>query len=118
MARDIGVVLEHEMDVPSRFNGGAYFLCHLVEPIGLADGVNSVETQPVETVLHDPIKGVFGEETPDLRAAKIDSRAPRGVKILTKHGGRVPGEIIPVRPKMIVDHVEKYHQAVIVRGVN
>ena len=51
-------------------------------------------------------------------AAEIDRRPPRRRYIAAKHLRSVERQIIAVRSEMIVDDVEKNHQAVAVRCVD
>jgi hypothetical protein len=73
-----GVVLEHEMNMASRLEGGADLSGHLVEPIRFADRLDRVKAQSVEAVFHDPVERILGEEVSDLRPAEVDRR-PQGV---------------------------------------
>ena len=50
MVRRVAVMLEHEMDMAAGLDGGAHLGRHLVEPVGLGDGVHGVEAQPVEAI--------------------------------------------------------------------
>ena len=80
--------------------------------------MDGIEAQAVEAIFDEPVQRVVGEEAADFPVAKIDRRAPRRRQILAKHLGRVGMQIISVGSEMIVDDVEKDHQAVIVRGVD
>ena len=86
MARAIGFVLENEMNMPSRFHRFAHGMRHLVQPIAFADGVDGIETQAVEPILHQPVDGVLGEEASHLRVPEIDRGPPRR---LSGHPGRI-----------------------------
>ena len=118
MRGDIAVVLEHEVHVTVLLDGRAHRRRHLVEPVGFRDRMHGIEAQPVEAVFHQPVERVLGEELAHLRAAEIDRRAPRRRHIVAEELRRVAREIIPVGPEVVVDHVEKDHQPVIVRGID
>ena len=116
--RGIVVVLQHQMHVPPRLHGGAHRGGHLVHPVLIQDGMHRVETQPVEAVLHQPVEHIVGEEAAHLGSAEIDRRSPRCVAILAKELRRVERQVIPVRPEVVVHHVEKDHQTVVVRSID
>ena len=74
--RRIVVVLEHQMHVPSRLDGGTHRGGHLVHPVLIQDGMHRIEAQSVEAVLHQPVEHVVGEEGAHLGPAEIDRRIP------------------------------------------
>src|SRR5262245_41754148 len=91
---------------------------HFVEPVGVCDGMDGIEAQPVETIFDEPVERIVGEEAPYFLTSEIDRCAPRRADIAAKHFRRVAPQIISIGPKMVVDDVQKYHKAVIVCGVD
>ena len=71
------------MDVAAGFDGGAHLGRHLVEPVGLGDGVDGIEAQAVEAIFHQPVERVLGEEAAHLGLAEIDRR-PHGVAMSSR----------------------------------
>ena len=53
-----------------------------------------------------------------LGPAEIDRRSPRCMTVLAKELRCVEMQVVPVRPEVIVDHVEKDHQPMVVRGID
>ncbi len=105
------VVLEHEMDVPARASA-ARLLRQRFEEMRLhviVDRVDRVEAQPVEMIFRQPIKRILDEETPG-DAAEIERLAPTGLAFREEARG-IEGQIIPLGPEMIVDDIEKNHDA-------
>ncbi len=118
MVGHVAVVLEHEMDMAARLDGGADLGRHLVQPVGCCDGVHGVEAQAVEAVFHQPVERVLGEEAAHLGPAEIDGGAPGRGDVGAEEARGIGGEIVPVRPEVVVDDVEEDHQAEAVRGVD
>src|ERR1043165_7500747 len=118
MFGSIAVVLEHEMNVTIPLDRSADCGCHLVEPVGFRYRVHGVEAQPVEAILHQPIERVFGEETTHVRHAKVDCRAPRCLDVVAKEFRSVACEVVSIGPEVIVNDIEKDHEAVSVRGID
>ena len=118
MLRGVAFVLQHEMDMTAGLDGGAHLGRHLVEPVGLGDGVHGVEAQPVETIFEQPVERVLGEEAAHLGSPEIDGAAPRRGEVVAEEARRVGGEIVPVRAEVIVDDVEEDHEAEAVRGID
>ena len=53
-----------------------------------------------------------------LGPAEIDGGAPGRGDVVAEEARRIGGEIVPVRPEVVVDDVEEDHQAEAVRGVD
>ncbi len=85
---------------------------------GVGDGVRRVEPEAVDVKFRPPVNGVLDKKIPHRLELEIESVAPgrlvRRVEIIAA----VTAEIIPVRPEMVVDHVENHRQAAPVRGVD
>ncbi len=122
--RLVPVVLEHEMDRALAREPRAHCLGDLAQDRALAvvaDGVDSVEAQPVEMKLLEPVERVLDVEFAHrLRrlAVKIDRRAPRRVVALGEEMLRVDVEVVPLRPEMVVDDVEEHGEVARMTGVD
>ena len=81
------------------------------------DGMHGIESQPVETIFAQPMQRVLDREASHLRHAIVDGAAPWRLRIREKLR-RDAAEIVSLRPEVIVDDVEKHHQAARVRGVD
>lgn len=106
----VAIVLQDEMHLATGLRRAAHFGRHLVQPVGLRDGMHGIEAQPVETVFVQPVERVLGKVPAHLGAAKVDRRAPRGRDIVAEELRRVGGEIVPVGTEMVVDDIEEHHQ--------
>ncbi len=80
--------------------------------------MHRIEPQSVEAVFHQPVEHVVGEEAAHLGPAKIDRGSPRRATVLAEELRRVERQVIPVRAEVIVHHVEKDHQPVVVRSID
>src|SRR5262245_6596710 len=120
-ARLVVVVLQDEMDRSP--GGGGEMPDHAAEimqdgrPAGLHQGMNRIEPQAVETIAPKPMQRIPDREGADLRNTIIDGMAPR------RMGGseerrRITMQEVSFRAEMIVDDVEKHHQAARMRCVD
>ena len=91
---------------------------HLVEPIGVGNGVHRIEAQAVEAIFHQPIKAFsVKKRRTSLRRKSI--AGPHGVDTSLRNiSGAIGRQIIAVGAEVIIDDVEKDHQAELVRGVD
>ena len=105
------------MDLSLRPRHSAHFRGHFVQPVLLGYGVDRIEAQTVEAILHQPVQCVFDKKTADLIAAEIDRAAPWCCDVRAKHFGRVHMQIISVGSKMVVDDIQENHQVTIVSSV-
>ena len=76
VVRDVAVMLEHQMDVAAVLDGRAHLCGHLIKPVAFGDGVDGIEAQPVEAILHQPVERILGEELSHFGATEIDRRRP------------------------------------------
>ena len=120
-ARLIVVILQHEMDqTPGVGCELADRMAQLMQHRDFAvagDGVDGVEPQPIETIIAQPRDGVLDRVCARLRLHVIDRDAPRRL-VFGEELRRIEAEVISVRPEMIIDDVEKHHQAALMRGVD
>src|SRR5215510_6325412 len=76
--------------------------------------VNSIQPQPIEMVLNQPIEGVIDEKIayrPAAGSSEIDCSAPRGLMPVSEEDRGNCRQVIPLGPEMVVDHIEKYREA-------
>ena len=117
MRGSVVVVLQHQMHMALRLDTRAPRRpSRRANPA--RDRVDRVEAQAVEAIFHQPVERVVDEELAHFAAAEIDRRTPRRVDVVAEERRRVAREIVPVRAEMVVDDVEKHHQAVAVRGID
>ena len=119
--RRVVVVLQHEMDVTAalrreRADRTAHVRQHARLAV-LGDRVHGIEPQPVEAIAVEPMQRVLDREGAHLRDAVVDRLAPRGGGG-RKEAGRGAAEVVSFRAEVVVDHVEKHHEAALVRGVD
>ena len=84
----------------------------MVEAI-VADFVHGIEAEAVEMVFGQPVAGVGQHEVAHHRrtvAVEIDRRAPGRLMLVGQHR-RVVRQKIPLRPEVVVDHVEQHADA-------
>ena len=77
------------------------------------DAVDRVEAQRVDVELPQPVEGVLLEKPPDLvaeGAVEVHGGSPRSAVPVAEVGAEV-GEVIPLRPEMVVNHVQDDGQA-------
>jgi hypothetical protein len=79
--------------------------------------MNRVEPEPIEAKVAQPIERVLDSEPPHFAVLIIDRIAPRRVGLGEKLR-RVSSEIISLRSEVVVDDVEKHHEAALMRGVD
>src|SRR5712691_10256077 len=76
----------------------------------ILDLINGVESQAIEAKLFEPIEHIVDEELPHRLLMEGNGAAPWRFAHGVKETGCVKGQIIPVGPEMIVDHVEQHHE--------
>src|SRR5262249_18652341 len=87
----------------------------------VADGVHGIEAQSVDTELLDPVERVVDEEVAHdsrPRPIDIDPGAPQGLMPVREELRRVEMEIVPFRPEVIVDDIDKHHETLDVGGLD
>ena len=88
--------------------------------VGIKDTVDSVQTQGVDMVFSHPVEGVVDKITAHLTAILaivVHRLAPRGLVTVGKVG-TVLAQVVALRPKMVVDHVQHDSQPFFVAGVD
>src|SRR5688572_6202478 len=84
------------------------------------DGVNGIQTKPVEVVLAYPVDSIVDDQTANsitVHSIVVDGRAPRGLMPVSKYWA-VKREIISVWSKVVVDNVEQYGDAALMGSIN
>ena len=100
-----------------------YCFAQLLQDVGGAsvkDTVDSVQTQGVDVVLGHPVEGVVDDIAAHLTAILaivVHRLAPRGLVTVGKVG-TVLAQVVALRPKMVVDHVQHDSQPFFVAGVD
>src|SRR2546423_2248851 len=87
----------------------------------VSNGMTRVQPQSVKVILPQPVQRVVNEKTaygPAARAVKIDRLSPRGAMTIGEELRRVNSQIIALRPKVVVNHVQKHHQIFGMRRIN
>src|SRR5215469_5528353 len=113
--RLIAVVLKDEMDVAIG-NTVPDGLDDFADYVGLAvvkNRMSSIETQPVEMKLLEPIERVLNKKVAyfaALRSVEIDCSAPWRLVALAEEIRSDRRQIIALGAKMIIDDIEKYRQ--------
>ena len=90
----------------------------LAQPFVVVDRVHGVEAQAVEAIFVEPVERVVEEEVAHLRPLEVDRRRPTACAAFAEKRLRIRVQIIAVRAEVVVDDVEKHHQAEAVRGVD
>ena len=83
--------------------------------------IRSVQAKAVDVVLVQPVERVIDEEAAHpaaIRAVEVDRVAPGGLVAAGEVVGRVPAQVVAVRPQMVVDDVQDDAEAAGVRGVH
>ena len=121
-AGGVVVVLQHQMNVTA---GVGEMVAHAArqfvqDMLGLVidDGVDGIEAKAVEAVFLQPIQRVMNIEVAHSAAGEIDGGTPRGVFRGIEERARIGVQIVPLRPEMVIDHVQKHHQAAPVGGLD
>ena len=81
--------------------------------------MNRIQAQRVEVIVLEPIQCVFDEESPHLVASyavKVDGLTP-GSLIAVRKVGSVSTKVVAFRPEMVVNHVERNRETVVVGRV-
>ncbi len=124
IARFVGSVLQHQVEVPFCPGPLANLARELRENMHSAvilDGVDGIEPQAVEAIFLEPEQGVVNEEVADRAAGaavEVDRIAPRRLVPIGEELAGVGVEIVPLRAKVVVDHVEHHRDAAPVRGID
>ena len=84
-------------------------------PARLHDGMNRIEPQAVETIAVEPMQRISDRECAHLRNAIIDGVAPRRMRG-SEERRRIAVQEVSFRAEMIVDDVEKHHEAARMRS--
>ena len=82
--------------------------------------VNRINPQRVHVIFADPVQRVGDKEGPDIVAVgtvKIDGISPGSTVPVGEVVSVIP-QIIPFRPKVVIDHIEDHRQPMGVTGIN
>ncbi len=85
------------------------------------DGVDGVESKPVEMKLLNPIFGVLDEEVahrPRVGSVELDRIAPGRFVSAGEETGRVEGQEIPLGTEVVVNDVQQHCDPAFVRGLD
>ena len=83
----------------------------LGEDVGLGsvdEGMDGIQTKPVDPVLHQPLVGIVDDELTDglvVVPVEIHRVAPRGRVMVIEVGAEL-GQVVPLRSEVVVDDVE------------
>ena len=84
------------------------------------NGMKGVQTQGVNVIFRVPKEGVVDKKAPHLiavRAVEIEGRPPGGA-VAPGEIRAVVGQVVPLRPQVVVDHVQDHGQAPLMAGVD
>ena len=115
------LILQHQMH---RAAAGAHAFCEFVEHVPHAvvdDGMDGIEAQSIEIVFLDPILRVVNDELTHrtaVSAVVVDGRTPRRLMPIGKERRCVRGQVISVRPKVVVHDVQQHHESARVCGIH
>lgn len=112
------LVFQYQVHVAARLDAGVHALGQLGEETAVGNRMHGVEAQPVEAVVQQPHQGVVDEEVAHFAAAEIDAVAPGRLLVVAEEVLGIAAQVVAVRPEVVVDHVEKDHQAQPVGGVD
>ncbi|EXF46710.1 hypothetical protein BAY1663_00874 [Pseudomonas sp. BAY1663] len=93
------------------FDRGMHALGQLGEEAAVGNGVHRIQAQAVEAVVEQPHQRVIDEEVPYFAAAEVDGIAPGGLLVMPEEVPSVAPQVVAVRAEVVVDHIEKHHQA-------
>ncbi len=117
----IVIILDHQMNDASGFPGEvADREAEIAQQwilAGFGDLMDSVQPQAVEAIIAQPLQRTLDGEIPHKVLAIIDRGAPRRAG-LHEESRRIASEIISLGSEVVVDGVEKHHQAAQVRFVD
>ena len=124
IARLVGVVFQNQMHMTPGINPGAHAVGQLDQNMRagiIQDRMHRIQAQAVEVVLMQPVERVMDEKLAHLATAaaiEIDRRAPGCVVPFGEERAGVEVEIIPLRPEVVIDHIQQDHQAARVRRLH
>src|SRR5882672_4897355 len=79
--------------------------------------MHSIEAKPIEAIVPEPMQCILDRKGAHLRHAIVDGKSPGRVR-RSEERRRIARQIVPLRAEVIVDDVEKDHQAARVRGID
>ncbi len=115
------LILENQM---RPWECGAHPLRQLIQQMRVTvvvQCVHGIDAQPVEMEFAKPVQCIGDDELPYFAAVGsivVEGRTPGCLAPLRKELRRVPPQIITLRPEVVVDHIQKHHQAPGVRRVD
>src|SRR5690349_11815499 len=86
----------------------------------IEDAVDGIQTKSIDVEIFQPAQRVLEEESSDLVAAfpvVIDGLSPRS-PVAIGEIRTIRAEIVPLRPKVVVDDIERYRKAMGVSGIH
>ena len=87
----------------------------------IPDQVDGVESETVKVILLEPEERVLAEERAHLATAgpvEVDRPAPRRRAPGAEERGRVPFQVVPLGPEVVVHDIEKHGDPARVAGLN
>ncbi len=114
----VGLVFQHQMHMPASRQAGLDGLAQGVQKRIRRDRMHRIQAQAVEAIFVQPHQCVIEKISLHRRLAEIDRRAPRGGLVFVEERRSVAVQVITVRAEMVIDHIQQYHQAVPVRGID
>src|SRR5579862_212440 len=124
IARLIAIVLKNEMNITIGRNGFPNRIGQFRQYVRrgvVRNLVYGVQPQSVKVKFVQPVKRVMNEEVPNGAAAdavEVNCISPGGAMPASKELRRIKTEVVSLGTEMVVDNVEKHHDAEVVRGLN
>src|SRR5690606_6391158 len=114
----IAVMLQHKVYMAARLDMTAYEACHVDQPATVGYCVRRIQAQAVKAKLLQPVQGIFGKKSPDLRLPEVDRRTPRRILIMIEEARRIRTQVIALGAEMVVHHIQKYLHAHAMSRIN
>src|SRR5579864_2764212 len=124
IASGVVSVLEHQVNLPFGSESFPNSLGELQQNVRLGvvnDGMHGVKTQAVEVIFLQPVKRVVNEKISDhatVGTVKVDRVSPWSAMAIGEKLRRISVQVVSFRTEVVVDHVEKNHQALGVSCLN
>ncbi len=80
--------------------------------------MHRIQAQAIEAVIAQPHQRIVDEEPPHPWLAEVDGLAPRGGAVVTEEPPCVVAQTVPLRPEVVVDHIQQHGKPGLMRGVD
>ncbi len=111
----VAFVLQHQVRVRGH---RTYLVGKLLQETVIVNGVHRIQAQSVDAIVAQPHQRIVDEEPPHPGLAEVDGLAPRRAAIVTEEPARVVAQTVPLRPEVVVDHIQQHREPCIVCRVD